>query len=148
MSMMAPKWLGRNEPAPPALPPLDSSGRPKAVLDFLETTDRMREENAWLLSENAELKNDLKVALARLHDVEGELTHVRNNRDYFCRHDRAVVATLEDVQALIGARLKSARAEAYAAPGSGAQEPEQPDPRDDRIIENLAATLAPERTDA
>lgn len=148
MSMMAPKWLGRHEPTPPALPPQEAPGRPKAVLDFLETTDRMREELAYFKSHAAQLEMDLKVANENGRLLREELTHVRNERDWLTRHDAKMLSTCEDVMALITARLKDARAHAFAQPGSGQQEQEHPTERDDKIIEGLAATLAPERTDA
>lgn len=138
----------RIDPPVPSVPRPSPPPRSAAVAEWIDYDERQREENAWLRSENAELKTDLKVAQERLRDVEAELTHVRNERDWLTRHDAKMLSTCEDVMALITARLKDARAHAFAQPGTGQQEHEQPTERDDQIIENLATALAPERTDA
>jgi len=138
----------RLEPHLAGLPEANGAPVSPEVAAFIDSTTRDRQELAYLRSHSAQLENDVKVANERIRDLTDELAHTRNARDWFCRHDRAVLATLEDVQALIGARLKAARAEAYAQPGTGAQEQEQPTERDDKIIEGLAAKLAPVSPDA
>jgi len=144
------RMRGKNLRLEPMLQPLPGENGPVTpeVQAFIDSTTRDRQELAYLRSHSAQLENDIKVANENNRLLREELTHVRNERDWLTRHDAKMLSTCEDVMALISARLKDARAHAFAQPGSGQQEQEQPTERDDEIIENLAASLAPERTDA
>jgi hypothetical protein len=138
----------RVEPHLASLPEANGAPVSPEVAAFIDSTTRDRQELAYLRSHAAQLENDIKVANENNRLLREELTHVRNERDWLTRHDAKMLSTCEDIQALIATRLKDARAHAFAQPGSGTQEQAQPTERDDKIIENLAASLAPERTDA
>ncbi len=133
---------------PPALTN-GQSGRqmhPKAV-EALSDWNTDLEQLAYFKDRATHLENENKLNIERIRDLEEELTHTRNARDWFCRHDATMLATLDDVEALIAARKSKARAEAYAPPGSGAQETEPMTAEDEQRVTDLARALAPEKTD-
>ena len=140
--LTAPKFLRREEPQPPAMPQTQPSVSPE-VAAFIDSTTRQREELAYLRSENDTLNRELRLANERIRMLDEELTHTRNARDWFCRHDAFMLATLDDIEAMIVARKAKARAEAYAPPGSGQEDHTQNGDELAAGVADLAAKLAP-----
>ena len=117
------------------------------VAAFVDANARAVAELARLKSENEQMKYELKIADERVRMLDAELTHVRNERDWLTRHDAKMQATCEDVASLINSRLKDARADTYAQPGSGTQEQQETSSWDEVMIKGLAQKLAPDPID-
>lgn len=132
-------------------PPALTNGQPRPMhpkaIEALSDWNTDLEQLAYFKERTAHLENENRLNAERIRDLEEELTHTRNSRDWFCRHDASMLATLDDLEALIVNRKSKARAEAYAPPGSGAQESEPMTADDEQRIAELAAKLAPEKTD-
>lgn len=120
---------------------------PKAA-EALSEWNTALDELAYFKDRAAHLENEQKLNIERIHDLETELTHARNRGDWYCRHDAFMDATLEDVLALIVARRKQARAEAYAPPGTGAADHSAQGDDLAEGVADLAKTFAPEAGNA
>ena len=133
------------EPIAPRLPPaVRPEDRRQMTLDFMDSVDRDREENAYLRSEVEQLRVELKVAREEVRNLDRELNFVRDDRDRLLQHDTAIMTSLENIEALIVAAKAKARAEAYAPPASGTQQQPEETEQDRQITAGLAERLAPE----
>ena len=134
----------KREPIMPTIPQPEPSHRPKAVVDFLTATDQMREELAYFKSHAGQLEVDLKFERERNRSLESELAHVRNDRDYLCTHDATMLAGLRHLKIIINDLEEQSRAQAYAPPGSGQEQPAPPvTEHDEEILKGMTMKLAP-----
>lgn len=132
----------RVEPVAPVLP--NPATMSEEVAGFIDNMARQREELVFFRSETDTLQNELKVAHEHIRRLEAELTDVRDQRDFLQRHDTAMLTSLHNIKVLIDASLASAKAQAYAPPGTGQQDHTQE--KIDDAVAQLAQKLAAEQT--
>lgn len=132
-------------PQLPAQPP-----RSEAVAAWLGEHEKLEHECAFLRDDNARLSNGLKVANEHIIMLKDELNAVRDQLDYIVRHNGSIMTSLDNIETLIIAAKKKARAEAYAPPGSGSdttsERTAEAQEKIDEAAAKLAAQLAPEGT--
>lgn len=116
------------------------------VAAFIDSSKRLREDLAYYKSHSAQLENDVKFANERIRSLEVELDYVRDERDRLYRHDHNMLGGLGAIKAAIVNLEEQSRAEAYAPPGSGQREPEQPlDAAAEAGLKIVASSLAPKQ---
>jgi chromosome segregation ATPase len=138
----------RKEPQVDNIPRPLSQAHPeelrKSASKFMNDYDGLLEENAYLRSEKDMLERELKLAREQVRGLDRELNFVRDDRDRLLQHDTAIMNSLENIEALIVSAKNKARAEAYAPPGTGTQEPADPLPAEaQQELAALVATIKP-----
>lgn len=120
------------------------------AMDFMNKHDRLLEENAWLRTENGQLRVEVKAAQEHARMVESELGYVRDELDRIKQHDYTMVAGVDHLVLIANKLLENSRASPYAPPGTGQTDgPERPmDATDEAGLKILTAALMPENRDA
>lgn len=137
----------------PPLPRTRPEEMRQMTMEFMNSVDLQRQENAYLRSENEQLRVDLKVAQEQVRMLEAELAYVRDERDQLYRHDSMMLGGLDDIEVLIVNLKQRSRAEAYAQPGTGQGQQQDHErgltEQDTNALAELVATIRPEgKTDA
>ena len=139
----------KQEPAAPPLPRTRPEENRQFAMDFMNSHDRLLEENAWLRSENEQQRVELKVERESRRRLEIELNFVRDQLDRLQRHDNTMVAGVDHLVLIANKLLENSRAEAYAPPATGTQEQPGPLPEDaQQELAALVATIKPGERDA
>jgi len=71
------------------------------VAAFIDSSVRQRAELARALARITELEIGERVRDERIHDLEHELAHVRDDRDRIYRHDCSIMTSLSNIEAII-----------------------------------------------